>query len=273
MGTMLFVGRTRGRAGFLALIGACAPLCLGAQAWAQSADDANQSNNPLNLAPSLNFQDYYTPRLFGGNAHTNDFLLRPTIPIAPGDWIGVPQILRVTAPLSTRPALDGGYKTGLGDLNLFDIFLLGQGALDVGVGPMLTMPTATSRELGAGKWSGGLAAVVVRPSPSGLLGGLVQWQHSFAGQSGRDTVHTATVQPFVIHNLQQGWYLRSTATWTFDLQKNDYYIPVGLGAGKAWRVGRNIFNAFVEPQWTVAHKGEGLPQFTLFAGINITFGR
>ena len=69
MGTMLFAGRTRGRPGFLALIGACAPLCLGAQAWAQAADDANQSNNPLNLAPSLNFQNHDTPRLFGGSAH------------------------------------------------------------------------------------------------------------------------------------------------------------------------------------------------------------
>lgn len=241
-------------------------------AFSQSADDANKSNNPLNLAPSLNFQNYYTPKLFGTNAHTNDFLVRPTIPIAPGDLVGVPQILRMTAPLSTRPEADGSYKTGLGDINLFDIFLLKQGEVDIGVGPLATLPTATRSELGAGKWSGGLAAVAVHTSKEGLLGGLVQWQHSFAGQSQRDTVHTATLQPFVIRNLPQGWYLRSTGTWTFDLQKNNYYIPVGLGAGKAWRVGRNIFNAFVEPQWTVAHKGEGLPQFMVFAGVNITFG-
>ncbi len=170
MGMTEFAGRLLGRGRVLTLAGACATLwpCLSVQA--QSADDANQSNNPLNLAPSLNFQNYYTPRLFGTNAHTNDFLVRPTIPIAPGDWIGVPQILRMTAPVSTRPTLDGGYKTGLGDLNVFDIFLLSQGTLDVGVGPMLTMPTATRPELGAGKWSGGLAAVAVHPGKEGLLG-------------------------------------------------------------------------------------------------------
>lgn len=253
---------------------AVAVLCTAGQSvFAQSADDANKSNNPLNLAPSLNFQNYYTPKLFGTNAHTNDFLVRPTIPIAPGDLIGVPQILRFTAPISTRPEADGGYKTGLGDVSVFDILLLQQGTVDIGVGPLLTVPTATSRELGAGKWSGGLAAVAVHSSKEGLLGGLVQWQHSFAGQSQRDTVHTATLQPFIIRNMPQGWYLRSTGTWTFDLQKNNYYIPVGLGAGKAWRSGTNIFNAFVEPQWTVAHKGEGLPQFTIFAGVNITFGK
>lgn len=244
-----------------------------AQAAAQSADDTNKSNNPLNLAPSLNFQDYYTPRVYGSNAHTNDFLIRPTVPMEPGEWIGVPQIVRGTVPISTRPTPDGGYRTGLGDINIFDIFLLHQGEVEIGAGPLLTLPTATSSELGAGKWSGGLAAVAVRPSKEGLLGALVQWQHSFAGQGDRETVNSATLQPFLIKNLPQGWYLRSTGIWTFDLQRNDYYIPVGLGAGRAWRSGKNIFNVFVEPQWTFAHKGEGLPQFTVFAGVNITFGR
>jgi len=69
-------------------------------------------------------------------------------------------------------------------------------------------------------------------------------------------------------------------TYQYSLLRNPYGaqgnlldIGSGFGAGKAWRVGKNIFNAFVEPQWTVAHKGEGLPQFTVFAGINVTFGK
>ncbi len=272
MGSTKYAFKVIGRMGIAAWLMMAAPLCFVSPAHAQSADDSNKSNNPLSPSASLNFQNYYTPKLFGSNAHTNDFLIRPTLPVAPGEFIGVPQILRFTAPVSTRPQADGSYKTGLGDLNVFDIFLLKQGALDLGVGPMLTVPSATSSELGAGKWSAGLAGVAVAPSKEGLLGALVQWQHSFAGQGGRDTVHTATFQPFLIRNLPQGWYLRSTATWTFDLQKSDYYIPLGLGAGKAWRVGKNIFNVFAEPQWTVAHRGEGLPQFTLFAGLNITFG-
>jgi len=57
------------------------------------------------------------------------------------------------------------------------------------------------------------------------------------------------------------------------LQHSQYYIPVGLGAGRTVRVEKNLVNFFVEPQWTVAHKGEGLPQFTVFAGVNITFGQ
>jgi hypothetical protein len=81
------------------------------------------------------------------------------------------------------------------------------------------------------------------------------------------------LQPFIIHNLEKGWYLRSTGTWTFDLKNDTHYIPLGLGGGKVWKSGSNILNAFIEPQWTVDHKGDGLPKFTLYAGLNVTFGK
>jgi hypothetical protein len=101
----------------------------------------------------------------------------------------------------------------------------------------------------------------------------VQWQHSFAGQSSRPTTQSLTAQPFGIFNLPGGWYIRSTGTWTFDLQHGSYYIPVGLGAGKAWKGGSTIYNAFIEPQYSVAHSGAGVPKFTIFAGLNMTFGK
>ena len=244
-----------------------------ANASAQSADDANKSNNPLNLAPSFNIQNYYSPSLFGVSAHTNDLLLRPTVPIGPVGPIGVPQIFRATIPVSTRPDPTGGNNTGLGDINLFDIFLLSQSDIQFGVGPLITLPTATDPSLGTGKWQGGLAAVAVSATKARLLGALVQWQHSFAGQSDRPTTQSLTVEPFGIFNLPGGWYIRSTGIWTFDLQHGSYYIPVGLGGGKAWKSGSTIYNAFIEPQYSVAHSGAGVPQFTIFAGLNMTFGK
>ena len=99
---------------------------------------------------------------------------------------------------------------------------------------------------------------------------MLQWQQSFAGQGDRADVSSVTFQPFVIHNLPRGWYVRSTGIWTFDVKHGEYYIPLGLGAGKATKVGRNIYNLFIEPQWTVAHGGASQPQFTVFAGLNLT---
>jgi hypothetical protein len=242
--------------------------------YAQStAEDANKSNNPLNPAASLNIQNYYTPSVFGASAQTNDFLLRPTVPVGPNGVIGVPEIFRATVPISTRPDPSGGYNTGIGDINLFDIFLLSQGDMQLGVGPLVTMPSATDPSLGTGKWQAGLAAVAVSATKARLLGALIQWQHSFAGQSGRPTVQSLTAQPFGIFNFADGWYVRSTGIWTFDLQHGTYYIPVGLGGGKAWKYESVIYNAFIEPQYSVAHSGKGMPQFTIFAGLNMTFGK
>jgi len=127
--------------------------------------------------------------------------------------------------------------------------------------------------LGTGKWQGALAAVVIHPTSQYLIGGLLQWQASFAGDDDRTDVSTLTAQPFVIYNLPDGLYLRSTGVWTFNLKNDDYYIPLGLGVGKAWKSGTNILNAFVEPQWTVAHDGDGLPELTVYAGLNITLGK
>lgn len=227
----------------------------------------------MNLAPGLNVQDYYTPKLYDTNIHTNDTLLRGTLPVAPNSFSSVPQLLRATVPISTRPDPRGGYSTGLGDINLFDIFLLKTDGIQLGIGPQITAPTAAHDELGTGKWQAGLAAVAIDSSPRGLLGALVQYQSSFAGDSDRAQVESATFQPFVIHNLPKGWYLRSTGTWTFNLKDDTHYIPIGLGVGKAWKAGTNILNAYVEPQWTVQHEGPGVPQFTVFAGINVTFGK
>jgi hypothetical protein len=86
-------------------------------------------------------------------------------------------------------------------------------------------------------------------------------------------VQSHTAQPFGIFNLPEGWYVRSTGIWTFDLQHGSCYIPVGLGGGKAWKSGSTICNAYVEPQYSVPHSGKAVPQFTLFAGLNMTLGK
>lgn len=234
------------------------------------ANDANKSNNPLNPEPGLNVQDLFTPELYGSDESTNDLLLRGTLPIASGALVPVPQLLRLTVPISTRPRIDDGDVTGLGDINLFDVFLVRAEGTQLGIGPLLTMPTASDDALGTGKWQGGLAAVAIDPKPKRILGALVQWQQSFAGDQDREDVASITFQPFVIVNFDAGWYARSTAIWNFDVRDGDYYIPLGVGAGKVSKVGSTLVNFFLEPQFTVLHDGDGLPQFALFGGVNLT---
>jgi hypothetical protein len=122
--------------------------------------------------------------------------------------------------------------------------------------PWRTVPSATDDLLGTGTWQAGGAGIVLAPQRWGLLGGLVTYQHSFAGDDDRATQNTLQTQPFGFYNLPQGFYLRSAATWSFDLERGDYYIPLGLGVSKVWKtVDGATLNLFVEPQGTVAHEG------------------
>ena len=237
---------------------------------AQTTDQVNASNSPLTPTLGANLQNLWAPDLYGSDASTNAALLRGVLPHLLG---GVPQILRATLPIVTAPSASGsGNTTGLGDLNLFDVVLFKEGSAAFGVGPQLTLPTATDRVLGTGKWQAGLATIVIAPQKWGLMGALVTWQHSFAGPSDRPTQNNALVQPIFIYNLPQGVYLRSTAVMTFAFAQNTYFIPLGAGVGKVWaQPDGTTINLFAEPQWTVAHHGVGQPKFQLFAGVNMQF--
>jgi hypothetical protein len=100
----------------------------------------------------------------------------------------------------------------LDDINMFDLFLSKAGGVELGIGPQLTMDSATDKRLGTGRWQLGAAGVVISPQPWGLLGGLVTYQYSVDSHDTRPRQNNLSAQPFVIYNLPQGFYLRSTAT-------------------------------------------------------------
>jgi hypothetical protein len=242
-----------------------------ANAQKPSAEDVNKANNPLTPAITVNLQDQAQPVLYDLDEWSNAFLLRGVLPHKLG---GARQLLRYTLPVVTAPDGSGGTVTGLGDLNLFDIFPFAwkRKKMALGLGPQFTLPTATDTATGTGKWQAGVVGLAVAPRKSGIAAILVTWQHSFAGDSNRAEQDDLLTQPLVIYNLPNGWYLRSTAGWSFDLEQGQYVIPIGTGAGKVWLLhGGKTVNAFVEPQWTVAHDGQGQPKFQVFAGLNLQF--
>ena len=167
--------RARGLGAMFALL--IAPVA----GMAQSDQQMNDANNPLTPTLTANLQDQWAPQLYDSDNSTNALLLRGVLPHLFG---GMPQILRATLPIATAPSTSGsGNTTGLGDLNLFDLALFKEEGLVLGIGPQLTLPTASDQALGTGKWQAGLAAVAIAPQTWGLLGGLVTWQHSFAGKA------------------------------------------------------------------------------------------
>jgi len=238
---------------------------------ATAKPDVNAANNPLTPMITINFQDQAAPLLYGSDDGSNSFLFRGLIP---HDLGGASQLFRFTLPITTVAENNGGTTTGVGDLNVFDLFpfVVRKLKMEVAIGPQFTFPTATETATGTGKWQAGLATILIAPRKWGIAGALITWQHSFAGNDTRPVQNNLAFQPLVIYNLPKAWYLRSTATWNFDLARGNFAIPLGFGAGKVWILENGVtLNLFAEPQVSLAHSGVGQPQFQIFAGLNLQF--
>lgn len=233
-----------------------------------------QANNPLANFTAFNIHNYYIGELTESDENANQAWLRYAQPFSVGNtnWI-----MRASLPINSFPTPpDQETETGLGDLNLFAAYLIdiGNPAISFGVGPQLTMPTASEDTLGSEKWSAGLVNVLFNASsPKFQYGYLLSWQHSFAGEDERADVNLGAFQPFGIFQLGGGTYLRSTGIWVYNFETDSYTVPVGLGIGQVFKRWGTIFNLFIEPQYSIADSGAGLPKWQIFVGLNMQFPR
>jgi len=237
-----------------------------------SADDAAQANNPLANMTAFNLQSYYIGELTDSDYDANQFWLRYAKPFSVGNssWL-----LRASLPFNSFPTPpDGSTESGLGDFNAFAAYLIDTGnpAISLGIGPQLTVPTATDDALGSEQWSAGLAHVLFNASSNKFqYGYLVTWQHSFAGDDDREDVNVGALQPFAMYQLGGGLYLRSAPIWVYNFENDNFSVPVGLGIGKVIRQGKTVYNFFVEPQFSVADRGPGQPEWQIYFALNMQF--
>ena len=232
-----------------------------------TAAEQAQANNPLASFKTFNMHNYYVPKLFGIPDETsNTFWFRYAQPV--GRFL-----VRASLPIATVPnaGATGDPESGLGDLNAFATYLaISSPQTSLGIGPIITIPTASSDALGTGKWQGGAAVIAFHvASPQLQIGGLVTYQVSFAGDENRENTSILATQPFAMFQLGGGTYLRSTGIWLFDLENGNFSMPYGLGIGQVIKSGKMMYNIFAEPQFTVLHNGVGQPAIQFFFGLNI----
>ena len=226
--------------------------------------------NPVGAMYSLPFKFNFDYGAANGEA---SFLnIQPVIPITVGDWNLINRLIvplidspgEVSGLLSIPNPIPGDGATGLGDIN-YSLFLSPakpKGAI-WGIGPSITMPSASDEQLGSEKWSTGPTGVVLFQPKWGTIGGLVRHLWSFAGDSDRSNVNQSLFEPFVNYNLTNGWYLITdiiiTANWEAD-SSNRWTVPVGGGVGKLFKIGSQAMNAKTEAYYNV-EKPDGAPDW------------
>jgi hypothetical protein len=274
---------------FSALSGITASaLCWGgAPAQAQQSTEAlaAAAQNPVAAMISLPFQN--NTFFDAGAAHdqtANVLNIQPVLPFTFGDWN---IISRTIAPLIALPSLTGGAlgdaiagapssndPFGLGDINQ-TFYFSPAAATDFiwGIGPSVTLSTATQSVLGPRTLSMGPGAVVlVMPKPW-VIGTLARQLWAVAGPS--QDINQTLVQPFVNYNMPDGWYLVSspiiTANWSAPLGQR-WSVPIGGGVGKIFKIGDQPMNASLQAFDYVAHRSLA-PRWALRFQVQLLFPR
>jgi hypothetical protein len=225
--------------------------------------------NPISSLISLPFKLSYE-----AGAETGDgtvLNVNPVVPITVGNWNLVNRALipvgRLDGPIVSEgnpsPA-PGGSASGLGDINYSVYFSpVKYDKIIWGLGPSLTIPTASEDQLGSGKWSAGVTGVTLTQPDWGTWGMLGRQLWSFAGDSDRKDVSQLLIQPFANYNLDKGWFLLTdlliTANWEAD-SNNRWTVPLGGGFGRVFKIGNQPINARLEAYYNV-ERPTGAPEW------------
>jgi len=241
------------------------------QAQEKKQDLEKAIQNPIAALYTLPFQNNTQFGIGEENRTQNVTNIQPVIPVGLSEKVNL--IIRTIIPVINQPLPDDESKFGLGDVALSLFFTPRKpGKLIWGVGPAIGMPTATNEALGTGKWSAGPAIIALIQPKGWTIGMTVQNTWSFAGW-GDNNVNSFYTQVFIVKNLPKGWYINSapiiTANWEA-ASGQEWLVPLGVGAGKLFRIGKLPINAQVG-YYNYVVKPDGGPDWQLRVQVNLLF--
>ena len=228
-----------------------------------SMDELNrQLENPLSRFWSLIFQEnlsFNSGDAISGTEVSNVLNFQPSLPVP----IGKSRVLlvRPVFPLVTTPVFDeSGEKTktetGLGDVNVFSLYGPDKkDGLIWGAGLTFVLPTASSRNLGSGKYQMGPALMALSITKKWTLGTIVQHWNAIGGTSDRPDVAKTDIQYILRKQIQGkgmsiGMGPNISIDWTAD-SGNKVTFPIGLGITKTVKWGNTPWKLRFEPQYSI----------------------
>ena len=209
-------------------------------------DLAKAAQNPVADLISLPFQNNTNFGLGDYDRTQNVLNIQPVIPFGAGPFN---IMTRTIAPVMYQPDLGGsdGGISGLGDTSFTAwVSPAKPGKLVWGIGPALSLPTATDPQLGTKKWGIGPSVIGLITPGKWVVGAFFNNIWSFAGDSDRPDVSRFLLQYFINYNLSNGWYLVTAPIITSDWKVESgerWVVPFGGGLGKIFRIGGQPVNA------------------------------
>jgi hypothetical protein len=211
-----------------------------------NAQLAEKLSNPVAALISAPFQFNYDSSI-GPNrdGHKNYLNIQPVVPFQLNDdWNMISRtILPVVSQSDTVP--DNGSQHGIGDISqsfFFSPRAPGANGWIWGVGPAMSIPTASDPLLGSKKWGAGPTALVLRQVSGWTYGLLVSQIWSFASVNGKDSdrppLSSMSLQPFAALTTATAWTYSANFQSTYDWHAHEATLPLNLSVSKLTRFGR-----------------------------------
>ena len=241
----------------------------------QSIDELNrQLENPLSRFWSLILQEniaFNTGNLVDGTQVSNVLNFQPSLPVPVGK--GKMLIARPVFPFLTVPKFNGqgeveGTTTGFGDMQIFS--LVGPDKKDGliwGAGLTFVFPTASSTNLGNGKYQTGPALMLLSLTEKWTIGGIVQHWETYAGNNERPDIRRTELQYITRRQIRgKGMSIGMGPNITFDWNAskgNRVTFPIGLGITKTVKWGKTPWKLRIEPQYAIVKPNDYGAQWNL----------
>jgi hypothetical protein len=247
-----------------------------------AAKDAAQ--NPVAATISIPFQNNTFFQFGAYKRRVNALEIEPVIPFRLSEnWL---LITRTIVPVIYVPQVSPvqDENAGIGNMNpQFYLSPAHTGKIIWGVGPQLSLPTASDKTLGVNKWGAGPAGVVLTRQGHWLYGTLINqlWTGGAGKQGHQDPMYPTvfhslnqmTLNPFVYYNMKHGWYFVSSLIMTADWAAksgDQWTVPVGGGAGRVFKVGTQMVNARMQ-FWKDVQQPTGAQSWTMQTQIQLLF--
>ncbi|WP_163516340.1 transporter [Gelidibacter japonicus] len=212
---------------------------------------AKQLQNPISSLISVPFQGNFDFGFGPENGNRSIINIQPVIPLSIGeDWN---LITRIILPVVSQSDIYGnsGNQFGLGDVSLSGFFSPKEptsGGLIWGVGPVLSIPTATDNLLGSQKFGVGPTAVALKQVGTITVGLLVNQVWSVAGNEDRADVNNTFIQPFLAKNFPGGYALSLNTEVSQNWEADATSGTVNIGGSKVIALGKQRAQISVGPR-------------------------
>ena len=216
------------------------------------ADLAKKLANPVAALISVPFQYNYDHN-YGvsddGSKHVVN--IQPVVPISITDSLNI--ISRTILPVvDAHDVPSGSSETGIGDV-LQSFFISPKqptsNGLIWGVGPALSLSTASEETLGSEKWSAGPTFVALKQEDGWTYGVLSNHLWSYAGVDYRQDVNATFIQPFLSYITETKTTFTLNTESTYDWEEDQWSVPINALVSQLFKIGDQPMQVSAGPRY------------------------